>query len=219
MSYSTRAAALLVAVAAATFATIAPSARAQDTAISKGDVKVPDRINADELRMQMRKLWVSNAIWMREYIVNTIEADFSLDAATKRLAKNQDDIGRALVPYYGTETGTKLTTLLKQHSTLVGEMIGAVRAKDQTKLHAAENRWTTNANDLATLLSGANPNWPMTTLYPMISESLNLTSEETKARLERKFDLDVETFDKILAQSLKVADAFSDGIIKQFPNK
>src|SRR4030095_3479168 len=106
-----------------------------------------------------------------------------------------------------------------QHSALVSEMIGAVRAKDQTKLRDAENRWTTNANDMATLLSGAHTNWPMTTRYPMISESLNLTSEETKARLEKKFDLDVETFDKILAQSLKVADAFSDGIIQQFPTK
>jgi len=218
MLNSTRAAALLLTIAAATSA-ITPSARAQVPTTSKGDVKVPDRINADQLRMEMRKLWVSNAIWMREFIVNTVEADFSLDAASKRLAKNQDDIGRALVPYYGTETGTKVTTTLKQHTAIVSEMIQAVRAKDRTKLKDAEQRWNTNANDLATLLSEANPNWPMTSLHPMLTEALSLTAVETKSRLDRDFALDVETFDKILAQSLKVADAFSDGIIKQFPNK
>ena len=215
MSYSTRAAALLLTIIAATSA---PRASAQVPTTSAGDVKV-DRINVDLLRSTMRKLWVSNAIWMREYIVNTVEADFSLDAATQRLARNQDEIGRELGMYYGTETGTKVTTLLKQHTTLVSEMIQAIRAKDQTKLHDAENRWTTNANDMATLLSAANPNWPMTTLYPMISESLNLTAEQTKARLNKDYNLDVVTFDKILERSLVVADTFSDGIIKQFPNK
>lgn len=213
MRYSTRSMALLLVAA-----TLSSPAAAQVPTTSAGDVTV-DRINVDQLRAGMRKLWVSNAIWMREYIVNTIEADPSLDAATTRLAKNQQEIGRALVPYYGNDVAAKVTTLLNQHTTIVSEMIAAARTKNMTNLKTAEQRWTANANELATVLSTANPNWPLTTLQPMIGDALGLTALETKARLDRDYQLDVDTFDRILEKSLTVADAMSEGIIKQFPNK
>lgn len=217
MPYSARAAALLLTIAVATFAS---RTDAQVPTTSKGDVAHPDPIKANELRVAMRKLWVSNAIWMREYIVNTIEADQSLDAASKRLAKSQDDIGRAFAPFYGAETGSKVTTLLRQHTSLVKEMIEASMAKDSAKLKEADKRWRANADSITTLLSTVNPtNWPMATIQPVLAGGMNLTITETNARLKRDYNADVEAFDTILAQSLNLADMLSGGIIKQFPNK
>ena len=217
MLQHTRLAALILAIATAG---IAPSPGAQVPTTSKGDVKIPDRINADSLRMQMRKLWVSNAIWMREYIVNTVEADLSLDAATKRLTRNQEEIGRAFATYYGAEVGNKVTTLLKQHSSLVSQMIAAVRAGKRDSLRATDQRWTTNARELATVLSTANPdNWSLASTQPVLADALNSTATMTRARLEREWNIDVEEFDKVLERSLVIADAISGGIIKQFPNK
>lgn len=217
MPYSARAAALLLTIAVATFAS---RTDAQVPTTSKGDVAHPDPIKANELRVAMRKLWVSNAIWMREYIVNTIEADQSLDAASKRLAKSQDDIGRAFAPFYGAETGSKLTTLLRQHTSLVKEMTESSMAKDTAKLKEADKRWRANADSITTLLSTVNPtNWPMATIQPVVVGGMNLTITETNARLKRDYNADVETFDTILAQSLNLADMLSAGIIKQFPNK
>jgi hypothetical protein len=46
-----------------------------------------------------------------------------------------------------------------------------------------------------------------------------LTALQTRQRLDRDWNGDVETFDKILERSLVVADTFSDGIIRQFPPK
>jgi len=217
MPYSARAASLLLTIAVATFAS---RTDAQVPTTSKGDVAHPDPIKANELRVAMRKLWVSNAIWMREYIVNTIEADQSLDAASKRLAKGQDDIGRAFAPFYGAETGSKVTTLLRQHTSLVKEMIEASMAKDSAKLKEADKRWRANADSITTLLSTVNPtNWPMATIQPALVWSMNLTIAETNARLKKDYDTDVQTFDTILAQSLNLADMLSAGLIKQFPNK
>lgn len=217
MPYSARAAALLLTIAVAT---VASRTDAQVPTTSKGEVAHPDPIYANDLRVGMRKLWVSNAIWMREYIVNTIEADLSLDAASKRLAKSQDDIGRAFAPFYGAETGSKVTTLLRQHTSLVREMIEASMAKNTAKLTEADKRWRANADSIATLLSTVNPtNWPMATIQPVLVGGMNLTIAETNARLKRDYNADVETFDTILAQSLNLADILSDGIIKQFPNK
>jgi hypothetical protein len=217
MFQRTRLAALILAIAAAS---LSAPAKAQDPTVSKGDVKIPDRINADSLRLQMRKLWVSNAIWMREYIVNTIGADLSLDAATRRLARNQEEIGRAFATFYGPEVGNKVTTLLKQHSSLVSQMIAAVRAGNRDSLRATDQRWTTNAKELATVLSTANPdNWSLASTQPLLADALNSTATMTRARLEREWNIDVEEFDKVLERSLVIADAISGGIIKQFPNK
>ena len=217
MPYSARAAAVLLTIAVATFAS---RTDAQVPTTSKGEVAHPDPIKANELRVAMRKLWVSNAIWMREYIVNTIEGDPSLDAASKRLAKSQDDIGRAFAPFYGAETGSKVTTLLRQHTSLVKEMIEASMAKNTEKLTDADKRWRANADSITTVLSTVNPtHWPMATIQPVLLGGMNLTIAETNARLKRDYNADVETFDTILAQSLKLADMLSDGIIKQFPNK
>ena len=171
MPYSARAAALLLTIAVAT---VASRTDAQVPTTSKGEVAHPDPTYANDLRVGMRKLWVSNAIWMREYIVNTIGADLSLDAASKRLAKSQDDIGRAFAQFYGAETGSKVTTLLRQHTSLVKEMIEASMAKNTAKLTEADKRWRANADSITTLLSTVNPtNWPMATIQPVLTGGMN----------------------------------------------
>jgi len=196
----------------------ARSAEAQYPTASKGDVAI-DRLNAEKLRAGMRKLWADHVIWTREYIANAIEEDGSADAAAARLMKNQEDIGNAIVPYYGKEAGAKLTGLLKDHITIATQVVGAAKAKDNAKLADADKRWKANATDIATFLSGANPNWPKAELVKMLNEHLALTTQEATARLEKNWAGDVAAFDKIFDQAMHMADALTDGIVKQFPNK
>lgn len=191
---------------------------AQVATVSKGDVSM-DRLNAETLRVGMRKLWADHVIWTREYIANAIGEDGNADAAAARLMKNQEDIGNAVVPYYGKEAGAKLTGLLKEHITIATEVVGAAKARDNAKLADADKRWKGNATDIATFLSGANPNWPKAELEKMLNEHLALTTQEATARLEKNWTRDVETFDKIFDQAMHMADALTDGIVKQFPNK
>jgi hypothetical protein len=163
----------------------------------------------------MRKLWSDHVVWTRQYIVAAVANDPSAQAAATRLLKNQDDIGNAIVPYYGSDTGRKLTDLLKQHITIAVDLVTAAKANDTAKLGEADKRWHANAVDIATFLSGANPNWPKQTLVDMLNEHLALTKQEAVARLQGKWDEDVAAFDKIYAQAMMMADALSEGIIKQ----
>ena len=216
MLHSTRASALLLALL---IAGTAQSAQAQyPTTASKGDVSM-DRLNAEQLRAAMRKLWADHVIWTREYIANAIEADGSAEAAAARLMRNQDDIGNALVPYYGKEAGTKLTGLLKQHITIAVELTSAAIAKDNAKFADADKRWAVNAGDIATFLSGANPYWKKDDLQMMLNEHLTLTKQEATAHMEKNWTKDVETFDRIFEQSMHMADVLTAGIVKQFPAK
>jgi hypothetical protein len=170
-----------------------------------------------ELRQSMRKLWADHVFWTRQYIVSAVLGDPSAQAASVRLLRNQDDLGNAIVPFYGSAAGTRLTALLKDHILIAVDLVTAAKAGDNAKQADADRRWHQNAADIATFLSGANPNWPRQTLLDMLNEHLALTTQEAVNRLQKKWDDDVVTFDRIFSQSLMMADALSDGIVKQFP--
>lgn len=187
------------------------------TVESHGTVAAP---NASlELKLAMRELWSDHVVWTRQYIVAAVDAHPSAQAASVRLLKNQEDIGKAVVPYYGDAAGAKLTDLLKQHILIAVDLVTAAKAGDNAKQTAADSKWTANAADIAKFLSDANANWPRQTLIDMLNEHLARTKQEAVARLQSKWDEDVATFDKIYAQAMMMADALSDGIVKQFPTK
>jgi len=172
-----------------------------------------------ELQTAMRKLWADHVLWTRQYIVSTVLNDPSAQAASVRLLKNQEEIGKAVVPFYGAAAGAKLTDLLKQHILIAVDLVTAAKAGDAAKQGDADKRWHQNAADIATFLSSANPNWPRQTLLDMLNRHLALTTQEAVNRLQHKWNDDVSNFDAIFSQSMMMADALSAGIIKQFPAK
>jgi len=48
---------------------------------------------------------------------------------------------------------------------------------------------------------------------------LQTTSDEVKARLSKDWNGDVQAFAAVYNHILRFADALSDGIVKQFPDK
>jgi len=172
-----------------------------------------------QLHDAMRKLWSDHVVWTRLYIVSAVAGDASAQTAANRLLRNQEDIGNAIVPYYGAAAGTQLTNLLKQHILIAVDLVTAAKAGDQAKVADADRRWHANADDLATFLSGANPNWPKATVLSMLNQHLALTTQEATARIQGRWSDDAATFDSIFNQILGMADALSDGIVKQFPNR
>jgi hypothetical protein len=171
------------------------------------------------LREAMRDLWSDHVIWTREYIVAATAGLPSAQAASVRLLKNQEDIGNAIAPFYGAEAGAKLTDLLKQHILIAVDLVTAAKAGDNAKQADADKRWHDNAADIATFLSGANPNWSRQALLDMLNNHLALTTQEAVARLQQRWTDDVVAFDRIFDQAMMMADALSDGIARQFPNK
>ena len=171
--------------------------------------------SAQSFREAMRTLWSDHVVWTREYIAAAVADHPSAKAASTRLLRNQEDIGKAIAPYYGAEAGNKLTELLKQHIMIAVDLVAAAKVNDAAKQSDADKRWHKNAEDIATFLSGANPNWPKQTLVSMLNEHLMMTTQEAVARLKGNWIEDVDAFDRIYAQAMKMADALSDGIIKQ----
>jgi hypothetical protein len=168
----------------------------------------------------MRRLWADHVIWTREYVVAAVAGSPDAGAAATRLLKNQEDIGNAVVPVYGAAAGQALTDLLKQHIMIAVELIKAAKSGDNASFDDNDRKWTKNAEEIAGLLSGANPdNWPKADVTDLLMQHLNLTKTEVVARLQSKWDDDVAAFDQIFTEILTVADVLADGVIKQFPDK
>lgn len=175
--------------------------------------------SATALRQDMRKLWTDHVIWTRDYIIAAVGDQPDASAAATRLMKNQDDIGAAVASYYGKPAGDKLTALLKEHITIAVDIIKFAKAADRASQQQADAKWKQNAEDIADFLAKANPNWPRATLVDMMNRHLSTTTDEVVARLTKNWDADVRAFDAVYSHILVMADALSDGIIKQFPAK
>jgi hypothetical protein len=178
--------------------------------------------NADavhELRIAMRKLWEDHITYTRNYIISAVADLPDQDAVANRLMTNQDEIGAAIKPYYGDEAGNKLAQLLRDHITIATEVVAAAKSGDKGKLDAAQAKWTANGKDIAAFLSGANSNWDKATLEAMLQKHLDLTSGEVVGRLGKHWDADIQAYDDGHAHMLMFADALTDGIAKQFPEK
>lgn len=180
--------------------------------------KLYSQAEADAM-MQWRVLWTDHTVWTRMYIIESLNDSPGAGAAATRLLKNQEDIGNAIKPYYGNAAGTQLTALLKQHILIAVAIINDVKAGNATAQAADEANWTSNADDIATFLAGANPNWPEQDVKDLMHTHLSTTKAELVARYTKNYTADVQAWDAVYMHILKMSDAISGGIIQQYPEK
>jgi len=195
----------------------APGARAADMAPAMAVDNAPQAV---AFRNDMRKLWEDHSIFTRSAIVSIVNGLPDLNPVLGRLMHNQEDIGNAVKPYYGDAAGDKLTSLLKDHISIAGEIVVAAKAGDNDKVADGEKRWSANGSDIAVFLNGANPdNWPLPVLKDMMQKHLDMVTAQAVARLKGDYDGEIAAFDAGHMHILMMADALSLGIIHQFPDK
>ncbi len=100
---------------------------------------------ACDLRMSERKLWIDHVTWTRSFIVSDLASLDDKSDVLERLLKNQEDIGNSIKPYYGEEAGNKLTTLLKGHIELAGQVTDAAKNNNKDDLEKYNKLWYENA--------------------------------------------------------------------------
>lgn len=169
--------------------------------------------------MSERKLWIDHVTWTRSFIVSDLASLEDKSDVLERLLKNQEDIGNSIKPYYGEEAGNKLTTLLKEHIELAGQVTDAAKNNNKDDLEKYNKLWYENADKIARFLSSANPNYSEKTLKNMLYKHLEFITDQVVARLNKNWKADINTCDKGEDHMIHFADILVDGIIKQFPDK
>ena len=197
-----------------------PQADAQHSMASHSMDMNANRSKRLELHDAMRKLWEDHVTYTRLFIVSDAGNLPDKDATTKRLLKNQEDLGNAIKPYFGNDAGTKLTGLLRDHILIAAKIVDAAKVNDKAKVDAATRQWFANADDIAAFLSQANPeSWPISATKPMMHDHLNLTLQEATAQIKGQFADAIAAYDKIVEQAMMMADTLSSGIIKRSPDQ
>jgi len=175
--------------------------------------------SAVSLRMTMRQLWEDHIVYTRNYIISGLAGLEDAGKIAERLLRNQDDIGNAIKPFYGEAAGKKLSALLRDHILIAADIVSAAKAGNSDAVSKGEKKWHENADEIATFLSGANPNWPKEVLTDMLYTHLDFTTAEVVSRLKKDWVADIEAYDKGHDHMMMFSDALTDGIAKQFPKK
>ncbi|MBT2691142.1 glycosyltransferase [Bacillus sp. ISL-47] len=187
------------------------SAAAQKPCISQSEVKFEN---------EFRRLWVDHVMWTSNYITSATTAGAEdQKQVLARLLKNQEDIGNSIKPYYGEAAGNKLTELLKEHIIIAGDIVEAAKSGQGAKVNQLNKDWHRNADDIAAFLSRANLNLKNEDVKKLLYMHLELVTNDLSASLVKDWDARIVSIDEGVSHIIIMADAISDAIVKQFPDK
>ncbi|PDZ11703.1 acetylglutamate kinase [Bacillus pseudomycoides] len=173
--------------------------------------------NEVDLKSYMRSLWEQHVAWTRMAIISIIFNLPDVNFAITRLLQNAPDMGNSLKPFYGDNAAKKYSNLIKDHLVIAADLVKAAKAGNQNAASIAEKKWYANADDIVEFLSSINPYIPKEEFRKMFYEHLALTKSEAVAILSKDYQAGVQLYDKIEKEALEMADALTEGIIKQFP--
>ncbi|AND38004.1 hypothetical protein [Cytobacillus oceanisediminis] len=187
------------------------NAAAQKPCITQSEVKFGN---------EFRRLWVDHVLWTSNYITSATTAGAEdQKQVLARLLKNQEDIGNSIKPYYGDAAGNKLTELLKEHIVIAGDIVEAAKSGQGAKVNQLNKIWHRNADEIAAFLSGANPNLQNEDVKKLLYTLLELVTDDLTASLVKDWDARIVSIDDGLSHIIMMADAISDAVVKQFPDK
>jgi hypothetical protein len=190
---------------------ISANGNTQEQCISQSEVKFEN---------EFRRLWIDHVLWTSNYITSATTAGAEdQKQVLSRLLKNQVDIGNTLKPVYGEDAGNKLTDLLKEHIVIAGKIVDAAKNGKKDMVNQLNREWYRNADDIATFLSGANPNLENEEVKKMLYKHLELVTDDLTASLEKEWDSRIVAIDEGVMHIILMADTISEGIVKQFPEK
>ena len=110
--------------------------------------------------------------------------------------------------------------LVRSEDSTFADLITAAKAGDNATVATTKDKWYANADQIADLLSAANPtNWPAAEMRTMMHDHLDNTLAEAVDHLSGNYAADIADYDKVHVQILHMADMLTDGIIAQFPDK
>jgi len=134
-----------------------------------------------------------------------------------RLLRNATDMGNAIRPYYGDQIADAYRDLISEHLMIAADLVNAAVNGETEKTEQKEADWYRNADNIAEFLHRINPYYNQEAFRKMLYTHLALTKLEAVCMIQKDFELEVQVFDQIEAEALKMADMLADGVFRQFP--
>ncbi len=175
---------------------------------------------ATELKLAFRNLWTDHIFWVRNVVLETKYGDqAAAKVAEGRVVEDAREIANAISPYYGKEASDKLFNLLAGHYGAIKDYMNASFAGNKEAMETASGELKKNADEIATFLSSANPNWPKSALESALTAHVGHHMAEINEISKKDYSGDAKTWEDMKGHVFAIAGVLSDGIVKQFPEK
>ena len=163
---------------------------------------------------EMRKLWSDHMQWTYTTVDSFFNNATALQPSLDRLLKNQQDIGDAIVPFYGQSAGDGLAALLTEHIELAIPVLSAAQSGNQPALQTAIDDWHVNAEEIADFLTAANPvNWPSSDMRPMMAHHIDTTVTYAVDLLNRDYQQAIVDLDHAYDHMTQMSDVLAEGLV------
>ena len=175
-------------------------------------------MNQVQLIKQMNLVWEQHIMWTRMLLISIAENLKDLDATQARLLRNPKDIADVFRRFYGIAVANRIQQLLTEHLVIGKDLIVALKNKNQEEATKLNTKWYQNADEMAEAFSSINPFYPREEIRNMLYEHLRLITNEVNYRLQGNYVEDINSYDMVQKEILKMSQFFVNGIVKQFPN-
>jgi len=168
----------------------------------------------------LRGLWHDHIFWVRNVVVATLARHSAeAKAAEAQVVANAHAIANAIKPFYGDAAGEALFPLLAGHYGAVKSYLTATAAGDKKGQDKATDDLMANADQIATFLSGANPNLPKDTVLGLLQAHGAHHIAQIQELKAGQYDAEAKNWGEMEAHMDVIADALTGAIAKQFPDK
>ncbi|WFU23680.1 hypothetical protein QA649_37680 [Bradyrhizobium sp. CB1717] len=173
-----------------------------------------------ETAAMLRDLWIGHIFWVRAVSLATIEKqDDVAKTAEQQAVANARSIAASIEPFYGAGAKDAFFKLLAGHYSAVKAYLVATVASDAAKQGAATQTLTSNAEEIATLLSKANPYLPKDAVNNLLLAHGGHHIQQIQQLKDHKYDAEAHTWEEMKSHIYQIADATADALAKQFAEK
>jgi len=172
-----------------------------------------------ELSNAMRLAWEQHVYWTRMLLISIAQRLADEPDVTARLLQNPNDIANIFADYYGADAAKTIAQLLTEHLQIGAQLITALRDGQTEQANKLNFQWYQNADKMADAFAGLNSYFSNEDLRKMLYTHLQLTTTEVAQRLAGDYKADITAFGEVEKEAIAMADYFTDGIMKQYPNR
>jgi hypothetical protein len=181
---------------------------------------VADQTKVNATKAALRDLWIGHVFWVRNVVVAGLAGDATAQrTAEKQVVGNAQSIAGSIEPFYGAKAKEKLFALLAGHYGAVKAYLDASIAKDAGKQSEATTKLMSNAGEIASFLSTANPYLPKDTVEELFQAHGGHHIAEIQQLQAKDFAGEAQTWADMTQHMYVIADALAGAIAKQFPAK
>jgi len=169
------------------------------------------------LSNDMRLAWEQHIYWTRMVLIGIAGRLPDLNDTLHRLMRNPGDLADIFACFYPAARDT-IEQLLTEHLQIGGDIMTALRDGNTAQAQILTAQWYRNADQMAQAFRSINPYYDLEETRRHLYEHLALTTKEVEYRMAGNYAADIAAFDEIEKSAMMMADYFTIGIAKQFPD-